>query len=197
MTAFTALREQTRFTLPPGVSRHVGLLTVLFVIGAVTGAGLLLSDAARAAESEKVHAKVKAVTTKAASAPTRESVRERLEWLMLDPAGVTDELVECRYRYYTLPGAEEALAKLVAEQPGEANRAHMLREDDLAAIPHETLVLWTDHNPTTPAETGRRASAILPNATFDLITGAGHWPMFEQPERFNRIVGDFLAKGAR
>ncbi|QFG23033.1 alpha/beta fold hydrolase [Actinomadura sp. WMMB 499] len=166
-------------------------------IVSVTGAGILLTDEARAAESEKVHAQVKAVTTKAASAPTRDSVRERLEWLMLDPATVTDELVECRYRYYTLPGTGDALAKLVSEQPSEANRAHMLREDDLASIAHETLVLWTDHNPTTPAEVGRRASRILPNAAFDMISGAGHWPMFEQPGQFNRIVGDFLSAGAR
>ncbi|MEU5879977.1 alpha/beta fold hydrolase [Spirillospora sp. NPDC047279] len=163
----------------------------------VTGAGLLLSDPGRATESEKVHAQVKAVTTKAASAPTRESVRERLEWLMVDPATVTDELVECRYRYYTLPGTEKALAKLVAEQPGEANRVHMLGEDDLARITHETLVVWTDHNPTTPAEVGRRAAEILPNATFDMITDAGHWPMFEQPAQFNRIVGDFLTRAPR
>jgi 2-hydroxy-6-oxonona-2,4-dienedioate hydrolase/2-hydroxy-6-oxo-6-(2'-carboxyphenyl)-hexa-2,4-dienoate hydrolase len=163
----------------------------------VTGAGLLLSDAARVEESKKVHAQVQSVTAKAAAAPTRESVRERLEWLMVDPSVVTDELVECRYRYYTLPGTEEALAKLVAEQPSEANRVHMIREDDLARITHETLVLWTDHNPTTPAEVGRRASRILPNASFDMITDAGHWPMFEQPAQFNRIVGDFLVKDAR
>ncbi|SEG87832.1 Pimeloyl-ACP methyl ester carboxylesterase [Thermomonospora echinospora] len=163
----------------------------------VTGAGLLLSDAARVEESKKVHAQVQSVTARATAAPTRESVRERLEWLMVDPTVVTDELVECRYRYYTLPGTEEALAKLVAEQPSEANRVHMIREDDLARIPHETLVLWTDHNPTTPAEVGRRASQILPNASFDMITDAGHWPMFEQPAQFNRIVGDFLVKDAR
>jgi 2-hydroxy-6-oxonona-2,4-dienedioate hydrolase/2-hydroxy-6-oxo-6-(2'-carboxyphenyl)-hexa-2,4-dienoate hydrolase len=30
-----------------------------------------------------------------------------------------------------------------------------------------------------------------------MITGAGHWPMFEQPAQFNRIVGDFLAKDPR
>ncbi|WP_283134556.1 alpha/beta fold hydrolase [Rhizohabitans arisaemae] len=161
----------------------------------VTGAGLLLSGKDRREESERVHAQVKAVTAKAAAAPTRESVRARLEWLMLDPSVVTDELVECRYRYYTLPGAQEAQAKLVAEQPGEGNRAYMLGEDELARIPHETLVVWTDHNPTTPAEVGHRASEILPRGSYDTITGAGHWPMFEQPEQFNRIVGDFLVKG--
>ncbi|SOD99405.1 alpha/beta fold hydrolase [Blastococcus haudaquaticus] len=166
-------------------------------IAHVTGAGILLDDEARKEESQAVHAKVQDVTRKAVEAPTRESVRTRLEWLMADPASVTDELVEARYRIYTLPDSRRVMPKLVAEQPSPENRAYLLTEADLAAIPHETLVLWSDKNPTTPAEVGRRASEILPNGHFELITGAGHWLMFEQPEEFNRIVGDFLTGSAR
>lgn len=158
----------------------------------VTGAGILLDDQASQAESKDVHARVKDVTKKAVDAPTRESVRTRLEWLMADPASVTDELVEARYRIYTLPDSRAAMPKLVAEQPGEENRRYLLTETDLAKIEQEVLVLWSDKNPTTPASVGRRASELLPRGRFDLITDAGHWPMFEQPEQFNRIVGDFL-----
>lgn len=166
-------------------------------IAHVTGAGILLDDEARRQESQAVHARVQDVTKKAVDTPTRESVRTRLEWLMADPATVTEELVETRYRIYTLPDSRRVMPKLVAEQPSPENRAHMLTEADLAAIAHETLVLWSDKNPTTPAEVGRRASEILPNGRFELITGAGHWPMFEQPEEFNRIVGDFLTGTGR
>jgi pimeloyl-ACP methyl ester carboxylesterase len=158
----------------------------------VTGAGILLDDEARAAESKAVGDQVRTVTQKALEEPTREKVRARLEWLMADPATVTDELVESRYRIYTLPDSRAAMPKLVAEAPGEANRPYLLTEDDLRAIEHETLVLWSDKNPTTPAEVGRRAAEILPNGSFGLIDDAGHWPMFEQPEAFNRIVGAFL-----
>ncbi len=158
----------------------------------VTGAGILLDDEARAAESKAVGDQVRTVTQKALEEPTREKVRARLEWLMADPATVTDELVESRYRIYTLPDSRAAMPKLVAEAPGEANRPYLLTEADLGAIEHETLVLWSDKNPTTPAEVGRRAAEILPNGSFDLIDDAGHWPMFEQPEAFNRIVGAFL-----
>lgn len=164
-------------------------------IVSVTGAGLLLDDAKSRKESQRVHQRVGEVTRQATQTPTLETVRTRLEWLMHDPASVTDELVQTRYRYYTLPGTGEATAKLVAEQPGEDNRKYLLGEAELRQIQHETLVLWTDHNPTTPAEVGRRASEILPNGSFALISDAGHWPMFEQPAEFNRIVGDFLVSG--
>ncbi|WP_129667073.1 alpha/beta fold hydrolase [Phytoactinopolyspora endophytica] len=161
----------------------------------VTGAGIALDDDARQRESKAVHSRVQDVTRKAVDAPTLESVRTRLEWLVADPASVTDELVETRYRIYTLPESRAVMPKLVAEQPSDENRAYMLTEQRLAAIQHEVLVLWSDKNPTTPAEVGRRASEILPNGRFEMINGAGHWPMFEQPAEFNRIVGDYLLGG--
>jgi 2-hydroxy-6-oxonona-2,4-dienedioate hydrolase/2-hydroxy-6-oxo-6-(2'-carboxyphenyl)-hexa-2,4-dienoate hydrolase len=163
-------------------------------IAHVTGAGIALADEKRIKESNAVHDQVRNVTRKAVNDPTLESVRERLEWLVADPASVTDELVETRHRIYTLPDSRRVMPKLVAEQPGEQNRAYMLTEDRLAAIEHEVLVLWTDKNPTTPADVGRRASEILPNGRFAMINDAGHWPMFEQPAEFNRIVGDFLTE---
>jgi 2-hydroxy-6-oxonona-2,4-dienedioate hydrolase/2-hydroxy-6-oxo-6-(2'-carboxyphenyl)-hexa-2,4-dienoate hydrolase len=160
----------------------------------VTGAGILLDDEARAKESADVGNQVRSVTQKALEEPTRESVRRRLEWLMYKPETVTDELVEARYQIYMLPDSRKAMPKLVSEAPGEANRPYMLSEADLADLPHETLIVWSDHNPTTPAEVGKRASEILPNGSFDMIYDAGHWPMFEQPEDFNRIAGEFLAQ---
>lgn len=163
----------------------------------VTGAGIALAEEERQRESANVHSRVQDVTRRAVDTPTRDSVRTRLEWLMADPASVTDELVETRYRIYTREDSRRTMPKLVAEQPGEDNRAYMLTEQRLAAIESEVLVLWTDQNPTTPAEVGRKASDILPNGTFDMIHDAGHWPMFEQPDAFNRVVGDYLAGGAR
>jgi 2-hydroxy-6-oxonona-2,4-dienedioate hydrolase/2-hydroxy-6-oxo-6-(2'-carboxyphenyl)-hexa-2,4-dienoate hydrolase len=160
----------------------------------VTGAGLLQPTTAREQESRAVHQQVKDVTRRATTAPTLESVRTRLEWLMADPTFVTEELVYVRYHYYTLPGGEEGLAKVVDEQPSEENRAYMIGEAELRRITHPSLVLWSDQNPTTPAEVGRWASEVLPNGRFGLVEGAGHWPMYEQPAQFNRIVGEFLSE---
>ena len=160
----------------------------------VTGAGILLDDEARAQEAANVGANVANATTKALAETTPETVRTRLEWLMLKPETVTDELVDVRYRIYTLPDSRAAMPKLVEQAPGAAGRPFMLTEADLAALPHETLIVWSDHNPTTPWEVGKRASEILPNASFAMITEAGHWPMFEHPEQFNAIVASWLGR---
>lgn len=174
----------TAKTYPDRVSRLVH----------VTGAGILLDDEARAQEAANVGANVASATTTALAETTRETVRKRLEWLMLKPETVTDELVEVRYQIYSLPDSRAAMPKLVEQAPGAAGRPFMLTEAELAALPHETLIVWSDHNPTTPWEVGKRGSDIIPNASFEMITDAGHWPMFEQPEQFNSIVAPWLGR---
>lgn len=161
-------------------------------IVSVTGAGFLLNDAASRKESEEIHARVQAVTRKASEDPTREKVRERLEWLMWDKSNVSDELVETRYTAFMLPDSRAAMGKLVAEQAGPDNRRHLLTEDQLAQVRIPTKILWSDHNPTTPWTVAKRVSEIMPNASFELVEGAGHWPQFEQADAVNRILIDFL-----
>ncbi|MBM0104916.1 alpha/beta fold hydrolase [Steroidobacter sp. S1-65] len=160
----------------------------------ITGAGFLLDDEASRKESEEIHARVQAVTKKASEEPTREKVRERLEWLMLDKSIVTDELVETRYTAFMLPDSRAAMAKLVAEQAGPDNRRNLLTEEQLARIQIPTKIIWSDRNPTTPWSVAKRVAEIMPNASFELVEGAGHWPQYEQAAAVNRILIDFLQR---
>jgi pimeloyl-ACP methyl ester carboxylesterase len=159
---------------------------------ATTGAGILLSDEASLEESKSVHEQVRTVTQRALEEPTRERVQTRLEWLMASPDRVPAELVDTRFRIFNLPDSRETMGTMSSEVAGEENRSYMLGEDQLAEIAVPTLFVWTDKNPTTPASVAERAAKIIPNARFRLIEDAGHWPQFEKPEEFNRIVADFL-----
>ena len=47
--------------------------------------------------------------------PTRETIRQRLEWLMASPDRVTDELVDTRLKIYSDPEARESLGKGVRQ----------------------------------------------------------------------------------
>jgi 2-hydroxy-6-oxonona-2,4-dienedioate hydrolase len=53
-------------------------------------------------------------------------------------------------------------------------------------------VLWTSDDPSGPAAEGRQIQARIPGATFALIEGAGHWPQWEQTEKFNNHHIEFL-----
>ncbi len=157
----------------------------------VTGAGLEVGDDA-AELTRKIGAEVGAATAKATGAPTRESVRTRLEWLMYDKTVVTDELVEARYRIYSDPEFMALSGRMVSQLTSAGENAWMLTRERLARISCPALVLWTRQNPTMPWEVGEEASRIIPGAQWYLMEEAGHWPQFEKPEEFNTVLSTFL-----
>lgn len=59
-----------------------------------------------------------------------------------------------------------------------------------------TLVLWGESDGIVSPEYGRAFSAEIPNARFELIPEAGHYPHVEQPERFVQAVSRFMAADA-
>jgi 2-hydroxy-6-oxonona-2,4-dienedioate hydrolase len=127
--------------------------------------------------------------------PSRENVRARLNWLFHRPErDVTDELVDLRWAIYRREDSQSQLrktaARLVTTQPTDVG----FTAERLAQIQHPTLMLWTDHNPTTTAATAQKAVEHLPQGTFELMHNCAHWPQWEDPDTFNRIVRDYLAK---
>jgi 2-hydroxy-6-oxo-6-(2'-carboxyphenyl)-hexa-2,4-dienoate hydrolase len=161
----------------------------------VTGAGLQLDDDG-AALTAKVGQQVAAATNKALAAPSRESVRTRLEWLVHDPSVVTDELVETRYRIYTRPDFAAVAPGLIDGFTSGVRPEELLTAERLATISCPTLVFWTRQNPTMPWQVGEAASRIVPGAWFHLMEDAGHWPQFEKPAEFAAVVGGFLRSDA-
>jgi pimeloyl-ACP methyl ester carboxylesterase len=59
-----------------------------------------------------------------------------------------------------------------------------------AEIP--TLLMWGDQDPIIPVAHAHRAHAAMPGSRLEIFEGAGHWPHCEQPERFVRVLTDFL-----
>ena len=157
-----------------------------------TGAGLQVTTE-HADLARRVGSQVRDVTARATERPSRDGVRARLEWLLHDKALVTDELVETRYRVYTDPEFMAISGRLLAGATDMAAE-YLLTRDQLERIACPTLILWTRHNPTTPWEVGQAASEVIPGADFHLMEDAGHWPQFERPDEFHRVVLGFLAK---
>jgi pimeloyl-ACP methyl ester carboxylesterase len=63
---------------------------------------------------------------------------------------------------------------------------------DLARITAPTLILWGEHDATLPVAVGKQLHGYLPQATFQVIARAGHFPMWERPAVFNQAVIQFL-----
>lgn len=140
----------------------------------------------------KVMERLYTLSMEAAEDPSWERVKARLEWLMADPAMVTDDLIRTRQQIFEQPDWPMACRMNMALQDLETRQRNMLSDDDLRAIKAEALVVWTTKDPSGPVDEGRRIAELIPQGRLAVIENAGHWPQYEQTEEFNRIHLDFL-----
>lgn len=131
-------------------------------------------------------ARYRTAASAAIESPTRETVRQRLERLMVTLDRVTDELVEVRYRFYSDPETRQAQLGIRMTSMDE------FEEEEVATIKAPTLVLATTHNPLRGADAGQRLTSLIPGAKFYLIKDAAIWAQWEQPEEHDRVVTAFL-----
>ncbi|HZT07988.1 MAG TPA: alpha/beta hydrolase [Chloroflexota bacterium] len=156
----------------------------------ITGAGLEMGEEAAklAAPGRESFARLSAA---ALGNPTPESIRARLAWLFADPEkSITDELVDVRYTIYARRAALPKPAATAA--PPQQGVGVSLTPERLRQIKQPFFFLWTDHNPSTPWQVAEMAHKEMPGSRFHVIQNAGHWPQYEQPAEFNRLVIDFL-----
>ncbi|WP_433634891.1 alpha/beta fold hydrolase [Nocardia sp. CA-120079] len=137
---------------------------------------------------------IRSLSQAAADDPTPDRIRARLEWLMADNSSVTDELVEIRRRIYAQPGFADSMRHILCLQDSQVRMRNRITDEELAAVPGPALVVWTSDDPSGPAKAGLDMADKIPAGRFELITGAGHWPQWEQAERFNQLVLAFLAE---
>ena len=137
---------------------------------------------------------LRSLSQAAADDPTPERIRARLEWLMADKPSVTDELVEIRRAIYAQPGFAQSMRHILCLQDPEIRMRNRITDDELLDMASPTLVVWTSDDPSGPAKAGLDMAEKIPGGRFELITDAGHWPQWEQADRFNKLVLSFLAE---
>jgi poly(3-hydroxyoctanoate) depolymerase len=62
----------------------------------------------------------------------------------------------------------------------------------LPCIPHETLVIAGDEDPLVPVANARVLAERIPNATLEIVEGAGHLFLWDDAENLGRRIGRFL-----
>jgi pimeloyl-ACP methyl ester carboxylesterase len=55
-----------------------------------------------------------------------------------------------------------------------------------------TLIVWGSDDPVIPVQHGRRAHEIVAHSRYVEISGAGHWPMLDDPDRIVSELTDFM-----
>jgi pimeloyl-ACP methyl ester carboxylesterase len=60
-------------------------------------------------------------------------------------------------------------------------------------ITTRSLLIWGGQDPIVPASRAGVLAASMPDARLEVLPGVGHGPMFEAPERFNALLGEFAS----
>jgi pimeloyl-ACP methyl ester carboxylesterase len=55
-----------------------------------------------------------------------------------------------------------------------------------------TMIVWGDRDHIIPVHQGHEAHEAIPGSRLEIFEGAGHFPHCEQPERFVKVLTDFM-----
>ncbi|WP_067855476.1 alpha/beta fold hydrolase [Nocardia shimofusensis] len=156
---------------------------------------LVLNTAGGSQADPEVMQRIITLSMAAATEPTWATVQARIKWLMADKSKGYDDIVASRQRIYRQPDFADAMRDIMALQDPQIRARNILGPEDYGRITAPTLVLWTSDDPTADVTEGRRIASMIPGARFELMTGCGHWPQYEDAETFDALHLDFLLGG--
>ncbi len=83
-----------------------------------------------------------------------------------------------------------ATTRAVIDPGGQTVNAHDYLLD---AAPVPTLIVWGSRDRMIPAWHAISAQKSIPGCRIELFDGAGHFPHLDDPDRFARLLSDFIA----
>lgn len=116
----------------------------------------------------------------------REFIRKKTEGTFYDKSLATDEMVDDLFDIVN--DNQKLLCILTAAK--SAIRENL--SEHLHKLNHPTLLLWGANDEITPPFVAEEFHSALPNSELHFIDQCGHAPMMEQPETFNKQLGQFL-----
>ena len=106
---------------------------------------------------------------------------------------VNDELAEVRYRASIQPGFQESFSALFPAPRQRWVDEMVTPDDEIAALPHETLIIHGRDDQVIPLANSQRLLQLIVKSQLHVFGRCGHWTQIERAAEFNRLVGDFLA----
>ena len=117
-------------------------------------------------------------------------IKKKTEATFYDPATSSKELVD--EVYDTVNDRNKGLRIIMtAKSAVRHNLAHKL--DGIKA---PTLLVWGNQDTITPPFVGEQFHELIEDSELHFIDKCAHAPMMEQPEEFNAIMEEFLARVA-
>ena len=126
--------------------------------------------------------------------PSHDAMRDLLRnYFAVDPALITDELVEVRYEASIADGAYEAYRAMFFD-PQHAGSELGITEDEVRAINTPTLLVHGREDRVVPVQVSVTMMGLLPKADLHVFSACGHWTQIERADEFSALVTDYLAR---
>lgn len=124
--------------------------------------------------------------------PSLDNMRHLMDVFAFNKGLLTDELAEMRYQASIRPGFQESFAAMFPA-PRQRWVDHLSSpEQDIRALPHETLVIHGREDEVIPLDASLRLAELIDRAQLHVFGRCGHWTQIEHASRFARLVNDFL-----
>ena len=126
--------------------------------------------------------------------PSHDAMRDLLRnYFAVDPAMITDELVEIRYQASIADGAYEAYRAMFFD-PRHAGSELGITENEVRAIATPILLVHGREDRVVPLQVSVTMLGLLPNADLHVFSRCGHWTQIERANEFSALVTDYLAR---
>src|SRR5262249_10803773 len=127
--------------------------------------------------------------------PTPAGVRYSMKRVVHDPTCLTDEMVHALVEDRARPGNVRAMLRAMRSNVGMMGVRrwrHHLRA--VARVGAPILIIWGRQDRLIPVKHAFRAWRWLGRrARLHIFDRCGHWPFFEHPDEFNRLVLEFVS----
>ena len=110
---------------------------------------------------------------------------------------ITDELMESIYRVEQTPGQYKTTLKVLRSFSNWRGQKPAFLDHirkGLPSIKSPTLVMWGRQDDYLPYTHGEKAVRSIPDARLEVFDPCGHLPMFEYPERVNKLILDLIGE---
>lgn len=124
--------------------------------------------------------------------PSLSAMRQLLEVFVYDRSGITEDLVEMRFRASTREGVQERYAALFPAPRQRWIEALASSPAQLATLNLPTLIVHGRNDEVIPLEASERLQRTLPAARLHIVENCGHWVQIEHTDEFLKAVRAFL-----
>ena len=111
-----------------------------------------------------------------------------------DRSFATEELVEELFRSRRMPGAKEAVVRVIRNTVNllGVRKEHIL-VNQLESLKLPVMIVWGAQDQILPVSHAYRASEAAAHVRLQVFDQCGHWPHMEKASEFNSLVLKFLS----